>query len=106
MLYYPFGNSTAELLIPAAATYVAMLRLRQHATTLAWLVTFSFLLYWYSVASILCPCCNASSLADNWAGITVSATSQYVCEALDLPRLQHANLIESPQPPKRVKTWA
>ena len=47
LVYYPFGNSTAELLIPAAATYVAMLRLRQHATTLAWLCTFSFLLYWY-----------------------------------------------------------
>ncbi len=46
LIYYPFGNSTAELLIPAVATYVAMLRLRQHATTLAWLCTFSFLLYW------------------------------------------------------------
>ena len=46
LIYYPFGNSTFQLMIPAAVTYVAMLRLRLHAATLSWLVTFSYLLFW------------------------------------------------------------
>ena len=46
LIYYPFGNSAFALLFPSAVTYLAMLRLRQHAATLSWLVTFSFLLYW------------------------------------------------------------
>lgn len=46
LIYYSFGNSTFHLLIPSAVTYLAMLRLRQHAATLSWLVTFSYLLFW------------------------------------------------------------
>ena len=80
LVYYPFGNSTAELLIPAAVTYVAMLRLRQHATTLAWLITFGFLLYWCAYVMALdtggaCNCCAASCLCISSASVEFAVTS-------------------------------
>lgn len=44
LIYYPFGNGCFHAFVPAFFSYLAMLRLRQHAATLTWLITFGYLL--------------------------------------------------------------
>ena len=47
LLYYPFGNGVVHLLLPSILTYLIMLRIREYAATLAWLVNFGYLISWY-----------------------------------------------------------
>lgn len=44
LLYYPFGNGLVLALIPSLLTYLAMWRIREYASTLAWLVDFTYLI--------------------------------------------------------------
>ena len=46
LIYYPFGSGVLNALVPAALSYVAMLRFREHAATLTWLTSFGYLLWW------------------------------------------------------------
>lgn len=46
LLYYPFGNGLVLALIPSLLTYLAMWRIREYASTLAWLVDFTYLIAW------------------------------------------------------------
>jgi lysophospholipid acyltransferase len=46
LIYYPFGGGVLNALVPAALSYVAMLRFREHAATLTWLTSFGYLLWW------------------------------------------------------------
>ena len=45
LIYYPFGSGVLNALVPAALSYVAMLRFREHAATLTWLTSFGYLLW-------------------------------------------------------------
>jgi lysophospholipid acyltransferase len=45
LIYYPFGGGVLNALVPAALSYVAMLRFREHAATLTWLTSFGYLLW-------------------------------------------------------------
>ena len=53
LIYYPFGNGCFHAFVPAFLSYLAMLRLRQHAAVLSWLITFGYLLYWWSSVVLL-----------------------------------------------------
>ena len=47
LVYFPFGNGIVLAALPSLLTYLAMWRIREYASTLAWLVDFTFLIGWY-----------------------------------------------------------
>ncbi|KAK9810978.1 hypothetical protein WJX73_003119 [Symbiochloris irregularis] len=44
LVYFPFGNGIVLAVLPSLLTYVAMWRIREYASTLAWLVDFTYLI--------------------------------------------------------------
>ena len=46
LVYFPFGNGVVLAALPCLLTYLAMWRIREYASTLAWLVDFTYLIGW------------------------------------------------------------
>lgn len=51
LIYYPFGNGCVHSLGPILITYLAMLVARPYCGIIAWLVDFSYLVYWWVAKS-------------------------------------------------------
>jgi lysophospholipid acyltransferase len=107
LIYYPFGSGVFNALVPAAFSYLAMLRFREHAGTLTWLTSFGYLL-WCHIGSASGQAWKEGKMDFTGAQmvLTLKLISVAVCyqdglkEDKDLSPYQHSHkLRELPSPP-------